>query len=431
MRSDALWQLAERGSRAGLGFALSVVIARTLGPADFGIYSYALATIALFAFLGQAGLDALLMREIVRAPERVASILSGGLCLRWGGAVCAAIGSIGMTMLFASTDTQSAILLVCILSLSGLLQAGWVVESLLLANRRFADVAQAKMSAYVFAAVLRLGALLLPSPLVCLAIAIVLESLLCLMLLWRASRHHVAIDGASLGKPDFQHIAALAKLAAPMLLSAFTVAVYSRIDVFMLGRMLGSEAAGLYTAGTLLSEGFYLLPTAVMTAAGPRLAQLYLRDETAFGHELHRVLRLLSAAGLGIALAVTLLAPLVLPWLFGPTYALASPILQIHIWSTWAVFVSAASDPYYINHDLRRHYLLKTAVAAIVNIGLNLVLIPRLGPVGAAWATLVAYTSSAILIGALSPRTRPLFRIQLRALVGFPSPHPIARSITE
>ena len=91
----------------------------------------------------------------------------------------------------------------------------------------------------------------------------------------------------------------------------------------------------------------------------------------------------------------------------------------------------AASDPYYINHDLRRHYLLKTAVAAIVNIGLNLVLIPRLGPVGAAWATLVAYTSSAILIGALSPRTRPLFRIQLRALLGFPSPHPIVRSITE
>ncbi|MDM0121764.1 flippase [Variovorax arabinosiphilus] len=431
MRTDTLWQLAERGLRAGLGFALSILIARTLGPVDFGLYSYALATIALFAFLGQAGLESLVIRELVRDPKRVVPILNGSLYLRSGGAVCAALGSIGAAMLFAPTETQSAVLIVCILSLSGLLQAGWVIESLLLANREFAEVAKTKILAYGFAAGLRVVALLLPSPLVYLAVATVLESLLCLVLLWRASHRQFAIGWSSVDKPDFKQIAALARLAMPMLLSAFTVAMYSRIDVFMLGRMLGYEAAGLYTAGTLLSEGFYLFPMAVMAAAGPRLAQLFMHDQAAFAHELHRVLRILSAIGLGIALAVTFLAPLVLPRLFGSTYAMASPVLQIHIWSTWAVFVSAVSDAYYINHDLRRLYLLKTAVAAIVNIGVNLVLIPRLGPVGAAWATLVAYSSSAIFFGALSPTTRPLFKMQLRAIMGIPSPHRIARSTKE
>lgn len=431
LRSDALWQLAERGTRVGLGFALSVVIARTLGPAEFGTYSYALATVALFAFLGQAGLDALLIREIVRAPSRATHILSEGLILRLGGAACAAAGSICIAILFASSKTPGSVALVSILSLTGLLQAGWIVESLLLANRRFAGVALSKMFAYMVAAALRLIALLFPNPLIALAIVAVLESFFCVAFLWHVSRNQLGVAWNSLEKPDFRNVSALAKLAAPMLLSAFTIAVYSRIDIFMLGRMAGSEAAGLYTAGTLLSEGFYLIPAAVMAAASPRLARLYVLDARTFDGELHGFLRILSALGLAIAIVVTLVGPLVLPWLFGSRYVAANPVLQIHIWSTWAVFVSTASDPYYINYDLRRLYLIKTSVAAAINVALNFALIPKYGPVGAAWATLVAYATSAILIGALSPQTRPLFTMQIHAIAGLSAKRPSAWSTRE
>lgn len=421
-RHDALWQLAERGTRTGLGFILSIMIARELGPAAFGVYSYALATVALFAFLGQAGLEALLVRELIREPSRVTLTLSEGFVLRLAGAVCAATGAIGTAILAASDKTHGATLLVCIMSLSGLLQAGHVAEALLQANRRFAGIALAKISAYGIAAAIRVVALFLPAPLLYLAFAAVAESLFCLLLLWWVSRSQLTIGLTSLRKPNFGHLMTMTRLAMPMLLSAFTVAVYSRIDIFMTGRMLGSEASGIYTAGALLSEGFYIIPTALMTAAAPRLAQIYLTDADAFHDELQHILRLLSFAGIGIAIFMTLLAPHVLPLLFGAKFDAASPVLQVHIWSTWAVFLSAASDPYYINHDLRRLYLLKTSVAAILNVALNFILIPRLGVVGAAWATLAAYVTSAILIGAISSKTRPLFKMQIRAITGLPLP---------
>lgn len=419
-RKDTLWQIGERATRTGLGFLVSVILARTLGPADFGLYSYALATVAIFAFLGQAGIDALLLRELVRAPEHAPETLGQGLALRLAGALIAGIASLLATIVAASPESRAATPLVAILAISGLLQSGWVVESWLHANRRFGAAARAKIAAYVVGAISRMLALRASEPLVALAVVNVVEMLLCTALLWRAFARLIPAGGRLLQVPGTEGLLRLWRIAAPMLLSAFTIAIYSRIDVFMLGRMQGNAAAGLYTAGSLLSEGFYVIPIAVMAAASPRLAQLFVADSDSFGVHFYRFLRLLSLAGLAVAVAVTLLAPWGVPLLFGAGYAAATSILQIHVWSTWFVFVSSASDPWYINHDLRGLYLVKTTAAAALNVLLNLLLIPRWQGAGAALATLIAYGASAILMGAFSRHTRPLLVMQLRAMVGLP-----------
>ncbi len=427
LRGDAIWQMAERATRVGFGFIVSVVGARILGPENYGLYTYALAVVALFAFLGQAGLDALLLRELVNAPDRSAQILGDGATLRLLGAALAAIASIAVATFDASTSLRPASILVAILVLAGFFQAGWVVDSLLQANRRFRDTALAKIVAYGVSAALRLIALRLDHPLIALAAITVFESALAAFLMWRASRRKLHIGISTMRLPDPHHLRALARLAAPMLLSALTVAIYSRIDVFMLGRMAGTRAAGLYGAGSLLSEGFYLIPMALMAAAAPRLTQLYRQDQPAFERGLHRLLRGLSATGLGIAVATTCLAPWIVPVVFGAEYTDAVTILQIHVWSTWAVFVSVASDPWYINHDLRSQYLAKTSAAAVINVLLNFLWIPRWQGAGAAAATVVAYLSSAIAVGAFWPQTRPLLRLQIRAILGL-QPRPTMAS---
>jgi PST family polysaccharide transporter len=397
---------------------VSVAVARSLGPDGFGLYSYALATVALFAFLAQAGLDALLIRELVRAPERAADLLSEGLALRFSGAICAGVASLTVALLATPDNMQAATPLVAILAVAGVLQSGWVAESWLQANRRFADTTRAKIVAYATGAILRLGSLLLSAPLVPLAVVSVIESFVATALLWRMSRRRLALGLGALSAPNRGHALALARLASPMLLSAFTIAIYSRIDVFMLGRMLGGNSVGLYSAGIMLSEGLYIMPTAVMAAVAPRLADLYLHDRTAFDVGVHRFLRLLSISGLLVATCTTLLAPYAISLLFGARYAPAVSVLQIHVWSTWAVFLSCASDPWYINHDLRRFYLVKTSVAAALNIALNFALIPRYGIDGAALATVISYAASAHLVGACFADTRPLFIMQLRAMTG-------------
>lgn len=418
LHSDAAWQAAERATRLAIGFALSSLVARTLGPATFGVYVFALSIVALFAFLGQAGIDSLLLRELVRRPDQAADTLSSSLVLRLLGAVLAGIASIATAFFAAADQSVELPLLVLVLSFSGTFQAGWVVEALLQANHKFRSAAIGKMCAYVAAALLRLIALFSDEPLLALAFATLLESAICTVLLWRISRVQLHFGFEQLCRPALGSLRAMARMAAPMLLSALSIAVYTRIDVFMLGKIIGTSAAGLYGAATLLSEGFYLIPIAVMAAAAPRLSLLFVRDPDAFAHDLSRILILLSAAGFLTAVATTLAAPVVVPLLFGSSYAPAAGILQIHVWSTWMVFISTASDAWYINNDLRRLYLVKTAVAALANIGLNLVLIPRWQGQGAALATVISYAISAIGIGLLWPQTRSLARMQLRAICG-------------
>lgn len=421
-RRDTLWQIAERGVRAGLGFVISVAIARSLGPDGFGIYSYALATVALFAFIAQAGLDALLIRELVRAPQHAAKLLSEGLALRLVGAICAGIASMAAALLVSSAGMRQATPLVVIFAIAGMLQSGWVAESWLQANRCFSDTARIKIITYVFTASLRLGALLFASPLIPLATVSLIEVLIIGVLLWRASKRRISLGFGALSLPNPRRAILLARLASPMLFSAFAIAIYSRIDIFMLGYMLGGDAVGLYSAGTMLSEGLYLVPAAVMAAVAPRLADLYLHDRQAFDVGVHSFLRILSLSGLFFAAITTLLAPYAIFLLFGDRYAPAAGVLQIHVWSTWAVFLSCASDPWYINHDLRRFYLIKTSVAAVLNILLNFVLIPAWGINGAAWATTISYITSALLVGACFTDTRVLFVIQLRATMGLSHP---------
>jgi PST family polysaccharide transporter len=396
LRADAFWQLMERGTRLALGFAMSLLIARQLGPGSFGIYSFAVSLVALFAFLGQAGLEAILLRELVRDPGGTRANMSSSLLLRLAGAVLAGIAAVALAIATASGELASAPLLVMILSFSGVMQAGWIVEPWLQVHDEFRRAALAKIAAYAVAAALRLAALATDQPLVFLALATVSESALCALLLWLAALRRRGGGPGRLSWPDPKHLRQMARLVAPMLLSALTVALYSRLDVFMLGVMIGPEAAGLYSAATLVSEGFYLLPTAVMAAAAPRLARLYVADHNAFAASLARLVRLLSTAGLLIVGGTLLAAPFVVPLLFGQDYAPADVILRIHIWSTWMVFVSTACDSWYVNRDLRHLYLAKTGLAALLNLVLNLLLIPYWQGVGAALATVLSYGMSAI-----------------------------------
>ena len=61
---------------------------------------------------------------------------------------------------------------------------------------------------------------------------------------------------------------------------------------------------------------------------------------------------------------------------------------------------------------------LRTSLGALANILLNIVLIPRYGPIGAAIATTVSYALSAVVMNAFNKKTRNIFLLQVKSIVG-------------
>src|SRR5690554_6423846 len=72
---NTLWIMGDKFIGLGVGFLVAIVVARYLGPEDFGTYSYVLSLVALFSVAGHMGLSGLVVREIVKKPKERGVIL--------------------------------------------------------------------------------------------------------------------------------------------------------------------------------------------------------------------------------------------------------------------------------------------------------------------------------------------------------------------
>jgi O-antigen/teichoic acid export membrane protein len=163
---------------------------------------------------------------------------------------------------------------------------------------------------------------------------------------------------------------------------------------------LRGEDVGLYNAGYRLYEGTTYAAGVLSAVLTPRLARLWGTSTRA--HARLARLGLVAAVGLSVVIAVPLYvwAPLWLDITF-PLYLSAVPVLQwlavglpcvFTIWILHAIAIAASKD---------RLLVTATATGLVINVGLNLFLIPQQGPVGAAVATVVgeACTLAVLLFG--------------------------------
>jgi PST family polysaccharide transporter len=85
-------------------------------------------------------------------------------------------------------------------------------------------------------------------------------------------------------------------------------------------------------------------------------------------------------------------APQIINLLYGAKFISAFPVLQIYIWSSVATFLGVASSQYLVTENLTKISFYRTFLGMIVNVLLNLILIPQIGIIGSALATLISYS---------------------------------------
>ena len=82
---NASWMMAERLLNIGVGFLMAILLARYLGPEQFGILAYAISMTAIFASAGHMGLAGLVVREVVQQPDKVPETLGTTFMLKLTG----------------------------------------------------------------------------------------------------------------------------------------------------------------------------------------------------------------------------------------------------------------------------------------------------------------------------------------------------------
>jgi O-antigen/teichoic acid export membrane protein len=178
----------------------------------------------------------------------------------------------------------------------------------------------------------------------------------------------------------------------PLMLSTVAIGIYMKMDQVMIKNMLGNEQAGIYAVAAKLSEVWYFIPMLICTSLSPSIIRAFNTQKELFEKRMSKLYFLMFWLSAGIASLITLFSHLIIKILFGQAYIGAVFTLQIYVWAGIAVFLGVAVNQYLLAKNLTRISFYNTLIGAIVNIILNIILIPKIGINGAAIATLISYT---------------------------------------
>jgi PST family polysaccharide transporter len=415
--SNSAWSLLNQGARVTALGIVTIALSRHFGPQRFGSLAFGLAFVRIFAVIAAFGLDRLIVRRLAENPVRAAGILRGAFRLKLGLALASYLALLGLAFLLDSGER----LIVAIVALAG---AGLLCQPFDVFDLRFQSQNRFRLSFYgrtvpvLLSTTIKLGALLAGAPLLAFAALETVEAMMVGATLWLLhERSQTPATSQPVAAFDWRR--SLGE-GLPLLLASLAVMVYMRSDVLMLGKMAGFDAAGIYAAAAQITEACALLPLAFAPALFPILIRWRKLGPRYYKKQFGRLFLGAALAGFAVSLLLSVAARPIVLLLYGPQYLPAAKVLVIHGWATIFVFLGIVQSGYDITEGLTWAATQRATLGALTNIGLNFILIPRYGAAGAAVATLISYGCSAFLLNLVRKPTRPVFALQLRALLLFP-----------
>lgn len=389
------WMFLGQILSLAFSFFIGIWVARYLGPENYGIFNYAIAFAGIFGFVSSLGIDGILSRELVVSPEKRDNLLGTALRLKILGGLAAFLMALTAVLIFESSNLIR--LLVILYSLVFIIQALNVISVFFQATVQAKNNIRATLTATLISSVLKIILILLHQGIIWLMVVGVFD------VVWQSLGFIRAYHRSGLKMKTWRFDFALAKkiLTASwfLMLAAASYYIYIRIDQVMIGVFLGEKAVGLYAAAVKLVEIWSFIPGIICASLFPAIINAKKNDYLVYKKRLKALYLLMAAIALAIAVVSTILAPWAIFWLFGPEYLGAVVILQIYVWSGLGLSIGWVISQYYLSENRSRDIFWYNLLSMLANVLLNLILIPRLGLSGAAWATLISYSAGPIVVG--------------------------------
>jgi len=397
----------------GVGLFVGVWVARYLGPEQFGAFNFAIAFVALFGAFASLGLDGIVVRDIVREPESKYEILSSAFILKFCGGCVAFLISLASIYLMRPEESQTHWLV-------GVIAAGMIFQSFDTIDLWFQSQMKskytviAKNAAFVVFALVRIVLILNNAPLPAFAWAAFAEIILgALGLIVCFFKQHTV----PVWSPRIETARRLVRESWPLMLSGLAIMIYVKIDQIMLSFLAGDRSVGVYSAAIRLSEIWYFVPMAIVSSLVPSVMQIKHQDEHLYYNKLQSIFNLMALLAYSVALPISLLSSSIIANLYGTLYKDASIILTIHVWAGLFVFLGVTRSLWILAEGYTKISLYTTITGALLNITLNLYLIPKYGALGAAIATVISYCVSDYILFLIVPGLRKMGFMMSKSLL--------------
>ncbi len=399
------------GSLAGAGcaFLTQIMLARHLAPAGFGAFAASLNIVTLAAPLASFGLGGFWLRIFGEEGWRAERWLKPSL--RYAiGTTTAVLAGLLLWAFFGPHDEQTRwIIAILSFHLLGFVAVDLVSSKLQLEARYRALALWQFFPHFVRLALIAslawtmMRGLQLQDVVIVYAVTAAAASGMGIRYLWQMRQGRFDLHGHG-ARPETSGefveppLRQVASIAWPFGMAGLFHLVYYQIDIVLLKYLQGDDAAGVYSVAFVVMGAVYMLPSVIYQKfLLPKIHRWANHDRDRFVH-VYRTGRLVML-GIGLAgmLAIWILSPLVVNILFGPDYSAASTALRILAFAIPLRFVATAVGSTLTTQDHMRTKVKLMGSVAVINIVLNLALIPIYGINGASVATVVSELTLLVL----------------------------------
>jgi len=395
------------------GLLVGIIVAKCLGPTQYGIMNYVISFVALFQPFAMFGLDSIEIREESRGKVPFNVIIGTAFRLR----VFLALFFMALLIccsLFTESD-GNIILLISIYSISILLSSANVIRNHFTSLVRNEYVVKSEINRTVVGMVIKLLLLYYDASLACFIIAYTFDAVLLASGYFLSYKH--CIGNVSEWKFDSNVAKFMLKEAFPLVLTYSAVIVYQRIDQLMIGNMINKESVGYFSYAAKFVEILIYVSTMLVQTITPILVKTRedsIAEYTRKGQQFMNVTFWIGIIG---AACLSCCSYWIVLYTVGEEYIASVAVLQVLAFKAASFALSSTGGTMIIIEGLQKYSVLRDILGCACCVVLNLLLLPRYGVVAAAIVAIFSNLMAGYISGLLVPVYRHIFFMQTKAIV--------------
>jgi len=411
---NTFWLASAEGITRFLKLVLIIYVARILGAGEYGKFAFALSFAGVFAIFSDFGLSTVLVREFAREKEKekeFSSILSLKTILSLATLLLIYIGSLFITSDFL---IRKVIWILGIYVIANSFLS--IVYAFFQARQKMEYQAWGKILQAIVVAAGGFFVLFNFPSVQNLSLTYLFASLI--TLIFALSFFHLKIYKLKLGFnkviwKDFL------SMSWPLALAGVFATIYSQTDSVMMGYWGQITQTGWYNAAYKIVRVVLIPGVLITTGFFPALSVAFKESKEKLQKIWNYFMESMIFLGVPIVVGGIALAPRVIDWVYDPSYSPSIFAFQILIIMAGISFLCYPFSQALVVSNQQKRLFWITFFGAIVNVILNLILIPKYSLYGAAFTTVVTYLLVLFLLFEFTSRITPIKPINLRFLSNF------------
>lgn len=407
---NAGWLISGKIFQMGINFLVGILTARYLGPSNYGLIGYAGAYVAFFTCLCTLGINSVLVKEFIEYPGEEGKILGTSIGLRMASSILSAITMVTISCVVDFGEP----LTIAVVALSSI---GAVFHVFEVFNYWFQSKLQSKVTAiaaflaYAITAIYKVILLVLGKDVRYFAFATSVDYICIAIFLYVAYKKH---GGGRLNFSSSYGKKLLSK-SWHFILPGLMVAIYGQTDKLMLKHLISTSEIGYYSTAVSLCTTWCFVLSAIIDSMVPSIMQAHKDKNPSFEAKNKFLYAIVFYVSCAVSLLFMLFGGWIVRLLYGEAYIPAAAPLRIITWYTAFSYLGTARQAWVVCKNVQKYLIYIYASSALINVILNMLLIPLWGASGAALASLIAQIST-IVVPLVIPEMRENTKLMLSAI---------------